>query len=108
MTRIALLQAGIVAGALAATAIRVFPLRRRGEAYSLSDAIGSGMVGGVLGSVAAAVMHMLREDAAGSASAALSRMARFGGLALIEGAIVGTALAFLIAWLDRRRARPPG
>lgn len=97
-----LAEVALVVGASAWTLARFVTLRRRTEAYGLSDAIGAGAVGGMIGMAAGAALCVLRDGAAHAGGSWLgwaSRILPFGGLALLEGAAVGVAVFFMLVRL---------
>ena len=84
-------------------------MRRRAN-YSLADALASGAVGGVLGAAAGTALCVVRDGTSnpggGWVAAWLFRLLPFGGLGLVEGAVIGLAVGVAMAWLfaSARRA----
>jgi len=110
-----LAEGGIVAGAVIVSVVRHALHLRRRENYSLADALGSGAVGGVLGAAVGTALCVVRDGTAnlggGWLAAWLFRLLPFGGLGIVEGAIIGVAVGIAVAWraarAARRSARPP-
>ena len=104
-------QIALVVGASAWSLARLTALRRQAGAYGLSDAIGAGVIGGLIGMAAGGALCVLLHDTSlsgGNLVAWATRLLPFGGLAIIEGAAVGTAMAFGLDRLTRRpNATPP-
>src|SRR5918999_4944950 len=88
-----LAEGAIVTGAvLVSVARHALHLRRR-ENYSLAAALGSGSIGGVLGAAAGTALCVVRDGTSnpggGWLAAWVFRLLPFGGLGLIEGAVIG-------------------
>ena len=102
-------EAGILAGSLLVAVTRHGLHLRRGANYSLADALGSGAVGGVLGAAAGTALCVVRDGTAnpggGWVAAWLFRLLPFGGLGLIEGAVIGLVVGVAMAWMVSRSAR---
>ena len=104
-----LAQGGILAGSvLVGLARHALHLRRR-ENYSLADALGSGAVGGLLGAAAGTALCVVRDGTAnpggGWLAAWLLRLLPFGGLGIVEGAVLGVIVGVAMAWIISRSAR---
>ena len=110
-----LAEGGIVAGAVLVSVVRHALHLRRRENYSLADALGSGAIGGVLGAAAGTALCVGRDGAGnpggGWLAAWLFRLLPFGGLGIIEGAVIGAvagiAMAVVAAKSARRSSGPP-
>lgn len=80
--------------------VRQFVHQRRRETYGLSDALGAGAVGGVLGAAAGAALCVVRDGTSnpggGGLDAWLLRVLPMAGFGLVEGAAIGVAVAFAI------------
>jgi len=92
--------------------VRLTGLRRRTGAYDLSDALSAGIVGGMIGFAAGAALCVLGVEAArpvgGWRWALVGQFLPFAGLALLEGAAVGVAMAFVVArFSPGHGAKPP-
>jgi hypothetical protein len=102
-------QGGILAGAVLIAVVRhALHLRRRAN-YSLADALGSGAVGGLLGAAGGTALCVVRDGTAnpggGWIAAWLFRLLPFGGLGIVEGAVVGVITGIAMAWAVSRSAR---
>ncbi len=96
----------VVAGAWSLA--RLVILRRQTGGYGLSDAMSAGAVGGLIGMAAGGALCVLEAARAdGRWFAWAARLLPFGGLALLEGAAVGVAVAFLLARPTPRDSTPP-
>ena len=106
---ILLAEAGIVAGAALVAVARHALHLRRGENYSLADALASGALGGVLGAAGGTALCVVRDGAAnpggGWLAAWLFRLLPFGGLGLLEGAVIGVVIGIAVAWIVSRSRR---
>ena len=110
-------EGGILAGAVLIAVARHALHLRRGANYSLADALGSGAVGGLLGAAAGTALCVVRDGTSnpggGWLAAWLFRLLPFGGLGIVEGAVIGLIVGVTMAWVvsrssRRRAARPPG
>jgi hypothetical protein len=104
-----LAEAGILTGAVIVAVARHAVHLRRGENYSLADALGGGAVGGLLGAAGGTALCVVRDGTAnpggGWVAAWLFRLLPFGGLGILEGALIGVVVGVAMAWLVARRAR---
>ncbi|MFN2566621.1 MAG: hypothetical protein ABR499_16615 [Gemmatimonadaceae bacterium] len=104
-----LAEGGIVAGAVLISVVRHALYLRRGANYSLADALGSGAIGGVLGSAAGTALCVVRDGTSnpggGWVAAWLFRLLPFGGLGIVEGAVIGVVAGVAMAWFVARSAR---
>ncbi|MFN2566650.1 MAG: hypothetical protein ABR499_16760 [Gemmatimonadaceae bacterium] len=102
-------EVAIVAGAALVAVARHALHLRRGANYSLADALGGGAVGGLLGAAAGCAICVARDGTAnpggGWLAAWLFRFLPFGGLGIVEGAVVGLLAGVGIAMVAARRAR---
>ena len=104
-----LAEVGIVGGSvLVSVARHALHLRRRAN-YSLADALGSGAAGGLLGAAAGTALCVARDGTSnpggGWLAAWLFRLLPFGGIGVVEGAIIGVAVGVAMAWATSRSAR---
>jgi len=100
-------------GAMLLAAWRTLRHRHRTEAFSLSDALSTGAVGGLIALGAGAALCVFRDGTAHSAGGAigawLGRFLPLAGPALIVGAALGAATALTLTWgLARLRGRAGG
>ena len=102
-------EAGILGGAVLVAVVRHALHLRRGANYSLGKALGSGALGGLLGAAAGTALCVARDGTAnpggGWVAAWLFRLLPFGGLGIIEGAVVGVIVGVAMAWTASRSAR---
>lgn len=104
-----LAESAIVGGAILVAAGRHAWHLRRGANYSLASALASGALGGFLGAAGGTALCVVRDGTAnpggGWMSAWLFRLLPFGGLGIVEGALIGVVVGVTIAWVVSRRAR---
>jgi hypothetical protein len=102
-------EGAILGGAALVAMARHGLYLRRGANYSLANALGSGAVGGFLGAAGGTALCVVRDGTAnpggGWLAAWLFRLVPFGGLGILEGAVVGVVVGITIAWFVSRRAR---
>lgn len=98
-----LIQPAILLGAVLATAALHAAHVRRDETYGLGVVFGRGAVGAICGvAVGTGLCAWLEPD--GGTLAAFARLALlWGGVAVVEGAVIGALVAFGIAWWIARR-----
>jgi hypothetical protein len=105
-------EAAILAGAILVAVARHALHLRRGANYSLANALGSGAIGGFLGAAAGTAVCVLRDGTAnpggGWVAAWLFRLLPFGGLGIVEGAVIGLIVGVAMAWTVSRSARRGG
>jgi hypothetical protein len=102
-------EASMVGGAALVALARHGWYLRRGANYSLANALGSGAVGGFLGAAGGTALCVVRDGTSnpggGWVAAWLLRLVPFGGLGIVEGAIIGLVVGIAMAWIVSRRAR---
>jgi hypothetical protein len=102
-------EGAIVGGAALVAVVRHALHLRRGTNYSLANALGSGAVGGLLGAAAGTALCVVRDGTAnpggGWVAAWLFRLLPFGGLGIVEGAVVGLVVGIAMAWIVARSTR---
>jgi hypothetical protein len=102
-------ESAIVGGATLVALGRHAWYLRRGANYSLANALGSGAIGGFLGAAGGTALCVARDGTSnpggGWMAAWLFRLLPFGGLGLVEGAIIGVVAGLAMAWVVSRRAR---
>ena len=102
-------ESAIVGGAVLVALARHAWYLRRDANYSLASALGSGAIGGFLGAAGGTALCVVRDGTAnpggGWMAAWLFRLLPFGGLGLVEGAVIGVVVGVAMAWVVSRRKR---
>jgi hypothetical protein len=102
-------QIAVVAGSALWSAIAYRVRIRNDRSLGLSEALGSGVIGGLAGLAVGVTICVMRHPPnaqTGSAGEWPWRYLSFAGPALVLGAVIGGLTVFLLSWSMAKRSRP--